>query len=295
MIPLFILTLIATLAPAAPVPRIDAIAIVVRDLDGESRFYTQALAFRRLSSAAITGGRVVRLALGDQRLDLVHYDRAGTAISPGARSDDRTFQHIAIIVSDMPRSWAHVERFGIRKVSPAPQILPRSNPAAGGIAAVYFRDPEGHPLELLHFPAGKGAPQWHAAAPLFLGIDHTAIAVDDVQASTRFYAQLGLVVRGHSDNFGIEQAQLSGVPGAHVAITAVRFAGAPGVEFLHYVTPVRPQPAETARPYDLIATRTQVLEPNASALCAAFVAAVREPRGCLVRDPDGHLVEIAPP
>jgi catechol 2,3-dioxygenase-like lactoylglutathione lyase family enzyme len=282
---------VIALLPVA-VPRIDSVAIVVRDIDAERAFYVQALGFRELGSAPMPGGRVVHLALGSQRLDVVRYDRPGAPIAAGVHSDDRTFQHIAIIVSTMDRAWAHVTRFGIHPVSVAPQVLPRSNPAAGGIAAVYFRDPEGHPLELLHFPAGKGAPQWHAATPLFLGIAHTAVAVDDVPASTRFYEHLGFVVRGHGNNEGIEQARLSGVPGAHVQITAVRFADAPGVEFLHYVFPVRPQPPETARPNDSIATRTRIVEVNAVALCDALTPAQRSSGGCLVRDPDGHFVEI---
>ena len=293
MIHLLLALAVATSTP--PPPRVDAVAIVVRDLDAESRFYTGALGFRRLRSEAVRGGRVVHLALGNERFDLVRYARPGTPISVRAASDDRTFQHIAIIVSDMRRAWTHVARFGIHTVSVAPQVLPRSNPAAGGIAAVYFRDPERHPLELLHFPPGKGAPPWHAATPLFLGIDHTAIAVADVRASTRFYDRLGLAVRGHSDNVGIEQARLSGVPGAHVAITAVRFAGAPGIEFLHYLRPMRSQPPETARPYDMLATRTRVVEPRAAALCDALAPLERVRGGCVVRDPDGHFVEIASP
>jgi catechol 2,3-dioxygenase-like lactoylglutathione lyase family enzyme len=284
--------LVALASPSAGEPRIASVEIVVRDLAAERAFYVRALGFRDAGGATIAGERIAHLALGEQRVDLVRYDRPGAAISAGARSDDRDFQHVAIIVSDMPRAWAHVEGFPIRPVSTAPQTLPRWNPAAGGIAAVYFRDPEGHPLELLHFPPGKGEVPWHAAHPLFLGIDHTAIGVADPRASARFYEGLGLTIRGHSDNYGIEQARLSGVPGAHVAITAVRFAAAPGVEFLHYVAPVRPQPLESARPNDLVSTRTQVIEPDAAAVCARFAVVLHATGGCLIRDPDGHLVDV---
>jgi catechol 2,3-dioxygenase-like lactoylglutathione lyase family enzyme len=269
-----------------------SVAIVVRDLDAESRFFTRALDARRTGDVRSADARTVHLTIGNQHLELVRYDRPGAPNPAGARSDDRTFQHVAVIVSDMRRAWAHVERYAIRPVSVAPQVLPRWNPAAGGIAAVYFRDPEGHPLELLHFPPGKGAAPWHAAAPLFLGIDHTAIAVTDVRASTRFYERLGLTVRGRSDNYGIEQARLSGVPGAHVQITAIRFDTAPGIEFLHYVHPSRSQPPETAHQNDLVATRTRIVESGAPAICAALPAVRRTATGCIVRDPDGHLVEL---
>jgi len=284
--------LIAALQTSSAVPRVDSVELVVSDGEAERRFYTQAFGFTDLGSHRIVGGRVERLALGEQRLDLVRFDKPGAPIPRSARSSDRDFQHIAIIVSDMQRAWTRVERFNIRHVSAAPQVLPQWNPNAGGIAAVYFRDPEGHPLELLHFPPGKGAPQWHAAAPLFLGIDHTAIAVADTAASTRFYQALGLTVRGRSDNYGIEQARLSGVPGAHVLITAVRFAQAPGIEFLHYVRPASSQQRESALPHDLAATRTELVEPRALALCERFAQAQRLPGGCLLRDPDGHLVEV---
>ena len=40
----------------------------------------------------------------------------------------------------------------------------RLEPGAGGIQAFYFRDPDGHFLEMLAFPAGKGDAKWHAPA-----------------------------------------------------------------------------------------------------------------------------------
>ena len=44
------------------------------------------------------------------------------------------------------------------------QLLPAWNPNASGIRAVYFRDPDGHPLELIQFPPGKGDPRWQISA-----------------------------------------------------------------------------------------------------------------------------------
>lgn len=289
-----LLSAVVSAASPLPVPRIEAVEFVVRDLAAERRFFTQALDFRDLGERSMNGQAVDTLQLGNERIKLVrYYSAAGASAIPStARSNDRDFQHVAIIVSDMDRAWNQVERFNVRKVSTAPQVLPQWNRNAGGIAAVYFRDPEGHPLELLHFSAGKGAPQWHASSPLFLGIDHTAIAVTDTAASTRFYEALGLTVRGHSNNYGIEQERLSGVPGAHVAITAVRFDSAPGVEFLQYLHPLRVQPPERAGLGDLVATRTLVIEPDAAAVCRRFTPVAASADGCVVRDPDGHLVEI---
>ena len=52
-------------------------------------------------------------------------------------------------------------------------------PAAAGIKAFYFTDPENHPLELIYFPENKGADKWHRSQGLFKGIDHTAIGISN--------------------------------------------------------------------------------------------------------------------
>ena len=53
-----------------------------------------------------------------------------------------------------------------------------------GIKAFYFKDPDEHPVEILEFPEDKGAAKWHKPdGRLFLGIDHTAIAVANTETS----------------------------------------------------------------------------------------------------------------
>src|SRR5262249_25717905 len=70
-----------------------------------------------------------------------------------------------------------------------PQILPPRN---GSVRAFKFRDPDGHPLELLYFPPGQGRPIWHQQArdDTFLGIDHSAIGISDTSVSLAFYADI---------------------------------------------------------------------------------------------------------
>src|SRR5205085_5189828 len=68
-----------------------------------------------------------------------------------ARSNDRWFQHVAIIVSDIDRAYQWLREHKVQHASPGPQLLPAWNPNAGGIRAFYFRDPDGHPLEVLWF------------------------------------------------------------------------------------------------------------------------------------------------
>jgi len=197
-----------------------------------------------------------------------------------------------------------VRRHRVMQVSPEPQRLPDWNPQAGGIRAFYFRDPDGHPLELIWFPPGKGDVRWQEPATgLFLGIDHTAIAVDDTDASLAFYRdRLGMRVAGSSDNHGPEQERLNAVRGAHLRITTLRAPHGPGIELLEYLTPAngRPYPAD-ARANDLLHWQTRLVAHDAEAM-AAFGAAVRLPgkpmgfeRAVGLRDPDGHFVEVVTP
>src|SRR5919198_6386712 len=105
----------------------------------------------------------------------------------------------------------------VEHATSGPQRLSDWNRNAVGVSAFYFRDPDGHPLEILQFPAGKGLAKWHdSRGRLFLGIDHTAIVVRSTERSLAFYRDLlGLPVAGHSENYGPEQERLNNVPGAH--------------------------------------------------------------------------------
>jgi catechol 2,3-dioxygenase-like lactoylglutathione lyase family enzyme len=192
-------------------------------------------------------------------------------------------------------------------VSTAPQTLPPSIPAAAGIQAFYFRDPDGHNLELIHFPAGKGDPRWQQPKDqLFLGIDHTAIGIGNTEASLKFYRDLlGMRKAGESENFGTEQEHLNQVFGAHLRITGMRADQGPGIEFLDYLTPRdgRPIPAD-ARTNDLVHWQTVLVTNDlisaAKALHQNQVAFVSSElitlpkdkigfsKGVMVRDPDGH-------
>lgn len=263
---IFIVFLIFFAAPAIAEQRVnavDAIGITVSDMERSLAFYTQVLAFEKVSEAEMAGDaierltgvfgarvRSVRLRLGEENIELIEYlAPQGRPIPSDARSNDRWFQHIAIIVSDIRRAYAHLRLHRVQHVSPGPQRLPDWNPDAGGIEAFYFRDPDGNPLEILHFPPGKGAPRWqHGDGSLFLGIDHTAIVVVDTEASLRLYRDaLGLHIAGTAENYGIEQERLNNVFGARLRITALRAEAGPGIELLEYLSPTtgRSTPADT--------------------------------------------------
>ncbi len=211
--------------------KLDFVVDQERDLEGAA---IEALVGR--SGARL---RVASLHLGAEHVELRQVvPSVGRAIPEGSLSNDQTFQHMAIVVGDMDAALSRVRSSGAETISPQPQTIPASNPAAGGIRALYFHDPDRHNLELIWFPPGKGNPRWQGARPgVFLGIDHSAIAVVETERSQRFYEGLGLLVAGRSLNFGIEQEALSGVPGARVRITSLAPKAGPSVEFLSYLEP----------------------------------------------------------
>lgn len=317
------LVLGGALAPLlhAQARRVGPVVITVSDLDRAAAFYSEVLTFEKVAGSdheelgdalehttGVFGAhtRSVRLRLGAEEIELVEFiTPEGAPFPAGTRSNDRWFQHIAIVVSDMAAAYERLRAHHVRHASTAPQRLPDWNPNAGGIEAFYFRDPDGHHLEVIHFPADKGDPRWQQpAGRLFLGIDHTAIVVRDTEKSFAFYREtLGLKVAGGADNYGTEQEHLNNVFGAHLRITALRAPGGPGIEFLEYLAPTdgRPLPAD-ARANDLLAWRTTVTVADPSAVAAKLVQAggrlvsvsntVEKTAHLLIRDPDGHLIEL---
>src|SRR5262249_24472136 len=137
-----------------------------------------------------------------------------------------------------------LRQHGVAHARTGRQTLPAYLGPAAGIQAFYFKDPDGHALEILAFPADKGEARWHRHDRLFLGIDHTAIVVADTEESLKLYRdRLGLRVAGESENYGPEQEHLNNVFGARLRITGLRAASGPGIEFLEYLAPHDGRPA----------------------------------------------------
>src|SRR5690606_16398048 len=111
----------------------------------------------------------------------------------------------------------------------------------GSVTAFKFRDPEGHPLELISFPPGVGAPVWEKVrGEGILGCDHTAISVMNLDRSLHFYADLlGFRIASRSLNQGPEQDRLDDLPGCLVDVVALEptIITTPHVELLHYRMP----------------------------------------------------------
>lgn len=273
-----------------------SIGMTVGSIHRSATFYCDVLGFEhvserefagpeieRLTGAPASRGRTIRLRLGHEILELTEYRTPkGKPFPSDTRSNDHWFQHVAIVVRNMDEARARLCRFNVRHASIAPQRLPDWNLAAGGIRAFYFRDPDGHFLELLQFPPDKGNRKWHESADsLFLGIDHTAIVIRSTETSLRFYCgRLGMRVAGSSENHGPEQERLNNVAGAHLRISTLRASAGPGVELLEYLAPQtgRPRPAD-ARPHDHLHWQTTVAVDGLQ-------------RSRIVSDPDGHVIEL---
>jgi catechol 2,3-dioxygenase-like lactoylglutathione lyase family enzyme len=301
---------------------VESVGMTVSEMDRAVEFYS-ALTFQKVSDVEVLGDefehlegvfgarmRIVRMQLGNEFLDLTQYlAPPGRPIPVDSRSNDLWFQHIAIVVGDMDKAFERLRAVKVQFVSTGPQTLPPSIKAAAGIKAFYFRDPDGHNLEIIYFPTGKGDPHWHEKTDrLFLGIDHTAIGISNTEASLKFYRDLlGFHQAGESENFGTEQEHLNQVFGAHLHITGMRADAGPGIEFLEYLTPRdgRSRPANV-RANDLVHWQTMIatdeLDLLAKRLQGAHVPFVSPgvvampkdkagfSKGALVSDPDGHSV-----
>ena len=303
---------------------VDSVGVTVGDLDRSVRFYVDTLGFTRVAEWEEQGtdyehvyglfgarARVARLALGAESIELRQFlAPQGRPIPADSRSNDRWFQHVAIIVSDMDRAYAALRASGVAHASTGPQTLPAWNKDAGGIAAFYFRDPDGHNLEVLHFPPGKGDARWQATDRLFLGIDHTAIVVGRTDDSLHYYRDvLGMRITGTAENYGPEQERLNNVFGVRLRITALRAERGIGIELLDYLAPRtgRAMRSDTLASDlwhwqvsfvrdDLDAVEAAIAgdsgRPGAGSLLSPGVVGVVAAQGVAfalaVRDPDGH-------
>jgi catechol 2,3-dioxygenase-like lactoylglutathione lyase family enzyme len=307
------------------VTAVDAVGFTVADTDRAVAFYTGVLPFVKMSDHELVGrpyellsglfgarSRVVRLQLGTEEIELTEFlAPKGRPIPADLRANDRAFQHMAIVVSDISKAYDLLRTHHVEHASTGPQRLPDWNSNAGGISAFYFRDPDRHFLEIINFPTGKGSQRWHDAThDLFLGIDHTAIVVDDTEASLRFYHDtLGMQIAGESENYDTEQEHLNNVFGARLRITSLHASKGPGIELLEYLAPRdgRPIPLDqhandiahwqttlaTERLDSLMSVardhRISLVSPgpvDAGTLPSGFRS------GSLAKDPDGHAVRL---
>lgn len=257
------------------------ISRVVSDLGRAEEFYAR-LGFTRTNATeqpetpdllGIIDMRQVVLRLGAEEIALVQCNPPGPAYPQDSRSNDLWFQHLAIVVSDIDAAVHALGPVTPISVGGSQRLPPRN----GSVTALKFRDPDGHPLELIYFPPGQGRPVWQQGrAEVFLGIDHSALAISSGRRSLSFYRRLGFRVATRSFNHGPAQSRLDGLPDAAVHVTGLRIPGAAGagLELLRYMPPGRPRPPGATN-----AMLTDWVTVSVSGLLSRVVA-----------DPDGHLL-----
>ncbi len=313
-----------------PTTAVISVSLTVGDIERSIDFYTTILGCIKIGDREVAGQdinqfyglndiqlRLVTLQLGEQTIELTEFiTPKGRPIPSDSRSLDRAFQHIAIVVSNMEQAYQQLEHYDgpygiLSKTSISPQTLPTWNRVTGGIQAFYFKDPDGHNLELIHFPNDKGKNEWHqstSSSPLFLGIDHTAIVIANTIASRAFYCDLlGLRLRQESRNLGLEQERLSDVEKARVYVSSLSASSGIGIELLEYIEPHEghPIPIDTCA-NDLWFWQTTIVVEDLAAQIQRLQAyefpltntkGIEVPslglkQSLLVRDPDGHRVRL---
>jgi catechol 2,3-dioxygenase-like lactoylglutathione lyase family enzyme len=302
------------------VQRLSRITMICSDPGGLAAFYEGALGFERTGAMSITEpafaaligipgatASVITLRLGGQEIELAGVNPPGQNYPRAVSGRSPLFQHFAIVVSDMAVAYARLlAQCGCTAISTdGPQLLPATS---GGVTAYKFRDPDGHPLELIAFPPDAVPVRWQrSSATGYLGIDHSAISIADTERSISFYERLGLRRVGGSLNSGPEQDKLDHVVGALVEVTALappRYS-TPHVELLCYRGVVDRKSA-FAGTNDIAATwlvltvgNDQILEVLRTECREAVLSGpVQFNHGvwrAMLRDPDGHLLCLEGP
>ena len=256
-------------------PRIIGVALITTDLARACAFYEQALGFDRAGSGRYDSAEVATLRLGEETLHLIRPDRLGKAYPEPQAANDPWFQHFAIAVSDAAAAFERLSRMPFTPISrDGPIQLPASS---GSVIAYKFRDPDRHPLELSQFPDDRWTRR-RAPGP-FLGIDHTAIAVADLDLSLAFYSgTLGFDLTSRGVNAGPTQDALDGLDGTRVEIVVLSAPSpqGPHLELLHYVSPRPLKGPQPVRIEDVAASRTIITGDDLPS--------------ATLRDPDGHII-----
>ena len=303
-----------------PVTQLIRVSITVSDLAAAGAFYRDWLGLeigpeRELGDLAWnrllgldpgTTARAADVTIGQHVVKLVAFDPPGARHPPQLASNDQWFEHVALVTGDIDAVWRTLEDGSPGVVTKgAPVLLPANT---GGVTAFKFRDPEGHPLELIYFPPGVGAPVWHQTAGAgIIGYDHTVLSVMDLDRSVAFYTGLlGFKIAGRSLNQGPEQDRLDGLSDCQVDVVALQPSevATPHVELLHYRTPpgrtltapVKANDAASVRQVhavdDLFALVRRLEAADAPFVSPGIVNLKNGRKAAAVRDPDGHMIVL---
>ena len=254
--------------------------------------------------------RIARMRLGDEFIELTEFLAPRGPAGAGGFTQQRSL---------VPARRDHHQRHG-RGVSVAarvtrcsiassgPQRLPDWNKNAGGIRAFYFRDPDGHPLEVLGVSAGQG--QREVASRIGQAVPRNRSHGDRdfryrCQPAVLSRSCSGFQVAGESENYGPEQEHLNNV--FRRAPAASRRCGRPAARASSSSNTWRPSDGRPyppdEKPNDLVHWQTRVRAANTeqtlarlrqagATLISSGLVELKSGRSTIVRDPDGHAVEI---
>ena len=303
---------------------IQYVSLTVSNMEQSIKFYSEVLSFQKIKDLEVAGEdwehlqgvfglrmRIVQMQLGNEIIGLMEYlTPQGRPIPVDSRSNDRWFQHFAIIVSDMDRAYQHLRQHNVTHTSTSPQTLPE-NLGSAGIEAFLFKDPDGHNLELLALPADKAPEKWSQPSDkLFLGIDHTAVGVKSASASFGLYQDyLNLELVGEVENYGTEFEHVTGVFGSRIHVNTLVGKAGIAFELLDYLAPSdgRDMPVDS-RACDLWHYQTTIAVDDLADLAAKLRSAPCQfispgivkmspnelgfSQALSLRDPDGHVLHL---
>jgi len=269
----------------------------VEDLPAAVNFYCGALGFEYLHDDAAgqwhhapwleqVKVRTAKIKSGHQEIWLTQRDPPSRPYPPGSTAKDIWFQHFALVTDNIEEAYARLNSYDCNAISThGPVTLP---PLTGSVTAYKFRDPDGHPVEFIHFPKLE--------KEIGRGIDHTAISVSDTDRSIYFYCDLlGFKLDARQINQGKEQDDLDGLSGVKVDVVALKptAISKPHIELLGYHGGMQKTPIPF-EPYDIAADRIVLGVDNLGALLSRLENAgykAQKSSNCtaLLRDPDGHI------
>ncbi len=298
----------------------------VDNMETSLEFYTKLLEFKKIADFTLSGKelsklfnlpdakvRVVRLQLGQETLELLEFIRPkGRKNHLNVNENSVALQHLAIVVSDMSAAYLFLLKKGVTSISVSPSRLPLNGSETGGAEVFYFKDPDGHLIQLISFPPGHGESRWQTDfGQLFLGIDHSAIKVKSTQKSLEFYHfLLGFNVSDTHFYHGWQEEKLSQIKNPKIQGTLLQSSFGPKLELLQYIEPISGKRVPTnTKPNDVWSTFTQLSTVDIEHTYLKMIEArvflissspVSIPNSSykkvfLCRDPDGYFVLISSP
>jgi catechol 2,3-dioxygenase-like lactoylglutathione lyase family enzyme len=140
--------------------------VVVKDMERMVSFYRDIFGFQVVLDTQVSGKetddivnfrvereRIVLMERNQMQIEFLEYRPSGRGYPDDYKSNDLFGVHLAFQTDDMDKDYAMLKGKGVEIISKGgPQTIPPDHPIFAGTKVLYFRDPEGHPLELIQMP-----------------------------------------------------------------------------------------------------------------------------------------------